>query len=339
MGGEAMTNTWTGELPLRVVRTGIAVPERVETAAELSPRIGRSVDWILERTGVAERRISEPDAELAELAADAARQAADGELPDLLIFAAAGARQALPDTSIFVAQALGWEGIPVQTVHASCASFLVALHSAAAHLAAGTYGRILIVSAEMGSKVRNLEEPESAALLGDGAGAVWVERPEGGSPEASSPGGRLLRYRMEAWPSGAGLTEVRGGGLQRHPNHPGTTPSDNLFHMDGPSLYKFTRRRFASFTGNFFGPDFGPGDVDMLVPHQASARAFSVFERMGFPKERVVRTLDRFGNCASASVPMALATANAEGRLQRGDRVLLFATAAGVSISGMLFEW
>lgn len=334
-----MTNTWTGELPLRVLRTGIAVPERIETAAQLSPRIGRSVDWILERTGVAERRISEADAELAELAADAARQAAGDELPDLLIFASAGARQALPDTSIFVAKALGWEGIPVQTVHASCASFVVALHTAAAHLAAGTYGRILIVSAEMGSKVRNLDEPESAALLGDGAGAVWVERPEAVPVAGAESGGRLLRYRMEAWPEGAGLTEVRGGGLQHHPNHPGTTPADNLFHMDGPALYKFTRRRFAGFTHAFFDADFGPGDVDLLVPHQASARAFAVFERLGFPKERVVRTLDRFGNCASASIPMALATAHAEGRLQRGDRILLFATAAGVSISGMLFEW
>ena len=318
-------------LPLHVVRVVHAAPDRIETAEQLAPRIGRTQAWIVEHTGVRERRIAEPDCDLAVFAAGVAREAAGGQRPDLLLFAASAARQTLPDSAVFIQRELGWSGVPAFSLHATCASFPVALHAASCYLAAGTYQRILICSAELTSRVRNLAEPESAALLGDGAAAALID--------GRADGGRLLRFRMESWSEGAELAEIRGGGLRLHPNDPRTRPEDNLFHMDGPRVFRLTARRIRGFLEALLGDECSPQEVELVVPHQASQRVFEFLPKLGFPPERTVRILDRYGNCAAASTPMALACAVAEGRVRRGDRVLLFATGAGLTLAGALIQW
>jgi 3-oxoacyl-[acyl-carrier-protein] synthase-3 len=294
--------------------------------------VGKSLEWILEHTGVERRHIAEEPMEV--MGARAARAALGDTPPDLILNASTTPRQVIPDSSVFIARELGFEGLPSHSIHATCLSFLVALHHAFALVHAGAYRRVLVVSSEVGSISRNWAEPESAVLLGDAAAAAVVEpTPEG---EASEMKG----YAMRTWSSGAELTELRGGGIRCHPNDPATRPEDQLFHMDGPAVYKMARRRAGLvITDALVQAGFLPADLDLVVPHQASGKAVKVISDYGIPEERVVNIIAEYGNCIAASIPLALAIANRDGRLHRGDRILMAGTGAGLSVAAMALRW
>lgn len=320
-------------LRARISSTGFYAPPRVETAAELAPRMGTTEEWILGRTGVRERRVSDEPVEV--MAARAARAAlGSGDAPDLILFAAASGRQLIPDTSVFVQRELGLDGIPCHSVQASCISFVVALHEASALVHAGAYRRILVVSAERGTVGRNMTEPESAALLGDGAAAAIVEPPAEG--EASA----LIGWSMGTWPRGAELTEVRGYGQRCRSGAPGTNPDDVLFTMDGPGVYRMALRHIPRMVRKLLDAHgLAPDDIDWMVPHQASGPGIAMLTRTGIPAERTVNIVDRYGNCVAAGAPMALAHLAASGRLERGHTVLLAGTGAGFSVALALLRW
>jgi 3-oxoacyl-[acyl-carrier-protein] synthase-3 len=225
-------------------------------------------------------------------------------------------------------------GVASHSVNASCLSFLVALHAAAAYIASGAHRRVLIVSADFGTRGRNWAEPESAALLGDGAAAAVVEATPPG--EASA----MLSWRMSTWPEGADLTEVRGAGLRCHPNDPATRPEDNLFHMHGPSVFRLALQHVPGvIRGALEDAGLAPEDVDLVVPHQASGPGLALLSRLGFPPDRVVDIVSEYGNCVAASLPLALAVADREGRLRRGQNVLLAGTGAGLSVAAAVLRW
>ena len=329
----ATATTKSPSMRVKITSTAFHAPPRVETAAELAPRIGRSEEWILSHTGVAERRVSDEPVEV--MAARVARAAlASGPPPDLIINASAVPRQLIPDTSVFIQDQLGLEGIPSFSVNASCLSFVVAVHNASALVSAGAYSRVLVVSSEVGTRGRNMAEPESAALLGDGAAAVVLE------PTPPDEASELEGFQMSTWPKGASLTEVRGLGVNLHPNDGQTRPEDNLFSMDGPGVFKMARRRVLSLVQSLLSAHgLRPDDVDLVVPHQASGPGLELVPRLGFRADRVVNVIAQYGNCVAASIPMALAHAAAEGRVRRGQRVLLLGTSAGLSVAGALLRW
>ena len=315
---------------IEITGWGLALPERRQSAEELAPLIGKSADWIRRRAGVENRHISEVS--MPALAARAAREAlGDGPPPDLVINASGVAYQVLPDTSVFIQQELGFEGIPSFSIHATCLSFIVALNNVAALIETGSYKRVLIVSADLGSRGRNFDEPESAALLGDGAAAVVVE------PSNTSA---LLGYHFNTWPSGAKHTEVRGGGTRLHPQDPRTTPADNLFSMNGPAVFKLARKLGGPMIEQLLAnAGVEKSDIDLLVPHQASGFGVKVYSRYGFDDERIVNLVSEQGNCVAASIPMALVTAVKQGRISRGDTIMLIGTGAGLSIGGLVLRW
>jgi 3-oxoacyl-[acyl-carrier-protein] synthase III len=318
---------------VKVVATGRYLPERIETNEELAPRLGVTADWILSHAGVTHRHIS--DEPVAEMAAWAAKQAlGSGPPPDLIINASGVAQQVLPDTSPFIQEALGFSGVPCFSVHATCLSFAVALHNAASLLEASAYRRILIVSADQGHRGRNFDEPESSALLGDGAAAVVLEAtPEG---ETSA----LLGFHMNTYPKGASLTEVRGGGTRQHPQDPTTTREHNLFHMNGPAVYKMALRHSPTMFRHLYAKSgIRPEDIQLVIPHQGSGPAVEAVARFGFDPGIIVKRVHEEGNCVAASMPMALAYAHQSGRLNRGDLVLLCGTGAGLSVLGLVLRW
>lgn len=327
----------TPVLPVQIVATGFHAPERVETAAELAARIGRSEGWISRRSGVLRRHIADEPVE--RMAARAAREAlagGGGAPPDLLIYAATTPRQMIPDTSVFVARELGLDGVTTFTMHATCLSFMPALWTAGSLITAGGFRRVLIVSAEIGSIARNVEEPESASLLGDGAAAALVERAPEGSPSA------MLAMAITTHPAGAELTQLRGGGTARHPLDPATVPSDYLFSMNGPGVYRMARPRLTAQVAQVLREAGlgGTDELDLVVPHQASGRALATMaEHLGLASERVVNIIGEYGNCVSASLPMALAHANREGRMKRGDTLMLIGTGAGLAVGTLILRW
>jgi 3-oxoacyl-[acyl-carrier-protein] synthase III len=317
----------------KITGLGKFIPPAVESSAELAPKLGVTEDWIISRTGVINRHVH--DGDMASLAARAAEEAlGDGPPPDLILNASGVPHQVIPDSSTYIQDALGFAGLPSYSIHATCLSFAVALNTAASIVHSGLYKRVLVVSADMGTWGRNYDEPESACLFGDGAGAAVLEpTPEGESSE-------FLAWQMGTWPKGAPLTEVRGGGTGQHPNNPATTEADNLFHMDGPAVYKMARRRVAVVLKKVFvQAGLDRDQVDLVVPHQASGPAVDVLEHYGFPLEKVVSIVGETGNCVAASMPMALATAHEQGRLKRGDLLLMAGTGAGLSVAALLLRW
>lgn len=311
--------------------TGLYLPPRIQSSAELSSLIGRSEDWILSRTGVRQRRVAEERVDL--LAARAALAAiGDGPRPDCIINASLTPVQLIPDSSVFIQKALGWEGVPCWSVHATCLSFVVALLNASALIQAGIYQRILVVSAEAGTPWRNLDQPESAALFGDAAAAALIEKSSGESA--------VQDWIMHTWSEGAELTEFRGCGTRHPPGHPDTRSDDNLFNMQGPKVFRMVLMHISRVLRTLFernGLTFD--DIDLFVLHQASGPGVEAFAKLGFPREKIINIVADYGNCVAASIPMALAIANEQGRLRRGDRVLIGGTGAGLSIAFALLQW
>ena len=320
-------------LKCKFVSTGYYMPPKVQTAEELAPVVGRSEKWIITRTGVRERRIAEESMEV--LAAKAAREAiGHGPAPDLILNASTTPLQLIPDSSVYIQKELGLDGTPAWTTHATCLSFLVATISGASMIESGLFKRILVVSSETGTGFRNMKQAESAALFGDGAAAAVLEpTPEG---ETSA----ILDWHMSTWPEGADFTEFRGAGTRRPPDGPDTVPEDNLFNMSGPKVYRLAVNKVKDALEIIYHRNnIGMDDIDMLVLHQASGPAMEAFIYHGFKREKVINNIAVYGNCIAASMPVALATANAEGKLRRGDLVLMGGTGAGLSVSFALIRW
>ena len=321
-------------MKVKVTGVGLYLPPKIETAEDIAPKIRKPVDWIIDKSGVSERRVSEIDVD--QMGAMAGKEAlGDGGKPDLIINASGVPKQTIPDTSTFYQRELGFEGIPSFSVHCTCLSFITALNTAGSLIHSGSYNRILIISSDRGTRGRNFDEPESASLLGDGAAAVVVEQ------SLANESSELIYFDMKTFPSCANLTEVRGGGTNKHPQDPETTLADNLFTMDGPAVYKIARKEvYRMMLKTLKTTGLKREDVDWVIPHQASGKAVDAYiSTGGFAKEKVVSIISEFGNCVAASVPMAFATAVQDGRIKRGDLLLFIVTGAGLSAACALIKY
>ena len=319
---------------IKITGHGHYIPKTIETAQEVSQKINKTEDWIISRTGVKNRRISDIDVD--QMGALAAKDALDNSSPpDLIINASGVPKQTIPDTSVFIQKELGLSGIPSFSVHSTCLSFLTAFHTASSLIASKQYKKILIVSSDRGSIGRNFNEPESAALLGDGAAAIVLE------PARNSDSSELLYFDMKTFPKSANLTEVRGGGTNKHPQDPQTTVEDNLFTMDGPAVYKTARKEvYRIMLKALKSTGSNREDIDWVIPHQASKKAIDAYITAGgFKKEKVINIISKFGNCVAASIPMALATAVKQNQIKRGDKILFIGTGAGLSVACALVNY
>ena len=321
-------------MKVKVTGVGLYLPPKIETAEDIAPKIGKPVDWIIEKSGVSERRVSEIDVD--QMGAIAGKEAlGKGGKPDLIINASGVPKQTIPDTSTFYQRELGFEGIPSFSVHCTCLSFITALNTAASLIHSGSYNRILIISSDRGTRGRNFNEPESASLLGDGAAAVVLEK------SLENESSELIYFDMKTFPSCANLTEVRGGGTNKHPQDPETSLADNLFTMDGPAVYKIARKEvYRMMLKTMKTTRLKRKEVDWVIPHQASGKAVDAYiSTGGFAKEKVVSIISEFGNCVAASVPMAFATAVQDGRIKRGNLLLFIGTGAGLSAACALIKY
>ena len=318
---------------VKITGSGYYLPDKIETSLELSKKINKSEEWILSRTGVCERRISDIDVD--QMGAIAGRKALNGEKPDLIINASGVGKQIIPDSSVFLQKELGFNGIPSFSIHATCLSFLVALNTAGSFISQGIYNKILIISSDRGTIGRNYKQPESAALLGDAAAAVLIEKSTGNDSSA------ILSYSMETWPEGHDLTEVRGGGTNLHPQDEMTTIDDNLFSMNGPRIYKMARKKvYDIIKKDLKSNNLKPDDIDCLVPHQASLLAIKAYSSYGgFNEKNVINIISKTGNCVAASLPLAFSMACENKKIKRNDLVYLVGTGAGLSIASVLLKY
>ena len=328
-------------LSLRLAGTGIALPRQMRPSSWFDDRYGKPAGWTARHAGLQCRPLAGRDDRASVLGARAAEQAlaAAGwqasEL-DLVISACGVGEQALPGTATLLHRELGLDalGTAALDINSACLSFVSALDLVACALAAGRYRRVLVVASEIPSAGLDWDDPDSAPLFGDGAAAVAVEAGDGRS--------RLLAAHHATWSSGLALCQVRAGGTGvRLDEGSEAYAKAARFAMDGPGTYRLAAQKLPGFVAELTArAGLHPGQLDLLVPHQASAKALTHMRRaLRLPAGMVVDIIEGHGNQMAASIPTALHLAIADGRLQRGQTVALVGTGAGLAAAGLVLRY
>ena len=304
--------------------TGSALPVRCVTNAQLSETVDTSDEWIVERTGIHTRYVAgegETTATLATAACRAALASAGLEATDidLIVLATATPDQTFPATATIVQASLGIDDCVAFDVAAVCSGFLYAITVADNMLRGGAARRALVIGAETFSRILDWEDRTTCVLFGDGAGAVILERQE----VEDDKGAGILANRLHADGRHNGLLYVDGG--------PSTTGTVGKLRMRGQEVFRHAVVNLSAVLRETLEvAGLTTDDVDWVVPHQANARILDATARkLGLERERVVMTVDRHANTSAASVPLALDAAVRDGRIVRGDIVVLEAMGGG----------
>lgn len=307
-----------------ILGTGSALPAQRVSNAELAERVDTSDEWIVERTGIRFRHIAGPDETTGTLAADAARAALesagiDAASIDLIVLATATPDQTFPATATRVQNALGILDCVAFDVAAVCSGFLYAVQVADSMLRAGVHRRALVIGAETFSRLLDWEDRTTCVLFGDGAGAIVLEAQD---TQGDAPQG-ILATKLHADGRYNDLLYVDGG--------VSTTGTVGKLRMKGREVFRHAVVNLASVMQESLAlAGLAPGDVDWVVPHQANARILDATARkLDLAPEKVIVTVDRHANTSAASVPLALDAAVRDGRIQRGDLLVLEAMGGG----------
>jgi len=314
-----------------ITGTGSALPVRRVSNAELAQTVDTTDEWIVERTGIRFRHIAgagETTASLATTACRAALAAADREASDidLIVLATATPDQTFPATATLVQASLGIDDCTAFDVAAVCSGFLYALQVADSLIRTGAARRALVIGAETFSRILDWEDRTTCVLFGDGAGAIVLEAEEGGDRG-------ILFSRLHADGRHNQLLYVDGG--------PSTTGTVGKLRMKGREVFRHAVVNLAAVMEEVLaGTGFTPADVDWVVPHQANARILDATARkLGLPGEKVIMTVDQHANTSAASVPLALDVAVRDGRVKRGDLVVLEAMGGGFTWGAALVRF
>jgi 3-oxoacyl-[acyl-carrier-protein] synthase-3 len=310
---------------------GVNVPAQVMTNADLEKFVDTSDEWIVERTGIRERRIATQDEALTDIARPAARAAladagVDPKTIDLLVCATVTPDMMFPTASALLADELGMPDAAAYDLLAGCTGFVYALAQAYGMIAGGLSKRSLVVGGDVLSKILDWDDRSTLVLFGDGAGAVVMEPvPEGG----------FLGFELGADGGGGESLWLPGSG-SRHFDEP-----EKHVKMNGREVFKFaTRVMVSSAQAVLEACGKEVDEIDVYVPHQANIRIIDhAAKKLGIPDEKVVINVDRYGNTSSGSIPLALADAEADGRLRPGSLVLMTGMGAGLTWGSALIEW
>lgn len=326
----------------RITGVGFHVPERVVTNDDLARVMDTSNEWIVERTGIRERRFAAPGVGSTELAAEAASRAlADaGRAPrdvDLIVFATITRDYMFPGCGALLQERLGLGTVPALDVHNACSGFVYGLATADAFVRTGQYACVLVIGAEVQSTGLDLSTAgrDMAVLFGDGAGAVVVEPTGEDRGVLASVLHAEGAHAKELWAEGPSSL-VPGRATKE------MIDEGRLFpRMNGRQVFKHATTRFPEVIREALDrAGVALEDVALVVPHQANQRiSDAVAERLGVPGEKVFQNIQRYGNTTAASIPIALAEARAQGRVRDGDVVVLAAFGAGFAWGANVLRW
>ena len=318
----------------RILGTGSAAPAKRLTNDDLSRMVDTSDEWITTRVGVKERRVA-VDETTSSLAAEAARQAlAMGETKpeelDLIIAATITADNLSPSTAGEVQEALGAK-CPAFDISSACSGFLFALETAAGFFARGTVGKVLVIGAERVSRILDWTDRSTCVIFGDGAGAALLGAAEEEHylvSELDTAGGSDV-IQIPAFRGSSPFREEKEG--ERPP----------VIFMAGQETFRFAVGQMVGHIRSMAGKlGIDPAELDLVVPHQANVRIIDfAAKKLGLPAEKFVVNIERYGNTAAASVPIALDEANRAGRIRPGDLVAMVAFGGGLSSAGAVLKW
>lgn len=324
-----------------ILGIGMSVPDNVMTNADLEEMVETSDEWIITRTGISERRIAASSEATSDLASAAATSAlSDAGITaldvDALILATITPDMPFPATACIVQDRIGARNAAAFDISAGCSGFIYALSVAKAYIESGTYSTILVIGAEVLSRVVDWTDRSTCVLFGDGAGAVVI-----GALGEGAPGSRILGVSLGSDGSGARLLHVPAGGSLMPTSEETLKSRLHFMSMCGNQVYKFATRIIGDAALDALRRcGLGKEDVDCFIPHQANMRIIDAAARkLDLPMEKVFVNLDRYGNTSAASVPIALYEAREKGFVKAGDVVVLVGFGAGLTWGGAVVRW
>jgi 3-oxoacyl-[acyl-carrier-protein] synthase-3 len=324
-------------LGVQVLSTGSYVPDNIVTNEDLKTKFGFDSDWIVQRTGILTRHHALPDQATSDLCVEAARRAmrsarVEPEQIDLVVVGTFTPDFTCPSTACLVQDKLGLDA-PAIEVQSACAGFMYALITAAQYVATGNSRMALVIGGDCNSRITNPTDPKMAPLFGDGAGAVLLA--------AGDPHQGLICYQMGADGSGGPLLSRPAGGSKRPATAADIDKGLHYLQMDGRNVFKWAVHLLTDTIELVLNKSgMGIHDVSLYVLHQANIRIINAaMEQLGVPEDKVFNNLQKYGNTSAASIPLALDEAYQEGRINRGDTLLLSGFGAGLSWGTALLRW
>jgi 3-oxoacyl-[acyl-carrier-protein] synthase-3 len=317
---------------------GRYVPAQVLTNADLERMVETNDEWIVARTGIRERRVAAADETTASMASVAALRAIhtagiDAADIDMIILATLTPDYWMPSTAALVKEAIGNQKAAAMDVSAACSGFVYAFATAQAYITSGMARHVLVIGAELLTRFLDYTDRSTCILFGDGAGAVVLSA-------SDAPGGSLA-VELTTEPQGAYMIWLPAGGAKSPPSAATIARGEHFIRMEGKETYRFATRTLATTAlESVRKSGLDPADIDLFIPHQANIRIIeAVAKGLDLPMDKMYVNLDRYGNTSAASVPIALAEAVNEGRVQVGDDIVLVAFGAGFTSGAVTIEW
>lgn len=323
----------------KISALGSYVPPRLLTNDDLSKMVETNDRWIVERTGIRERHIADPDVATSDMALKAARAALeqrgiDASDLDVILVCTVTPDMLFPSTACLVQKGLGAVGAWGFDLVAACSGFVFGLTTAASMVISGTHRKVLVIGADTMSRILDYTDRTTCILFGDGAGAMLVE-----SSEEAGMG--FIGHLNEIDGSGGQYLRMPAGGSRLPASAETVAQRLHYVKQDGQQVFKYAVRKMYEICDCLLKRHgFTPADIKLLIPHQANKRIITATaERLGLPEDRVVLNIDKYGNTTAATIPLATDDAVRDGRLQRGDLVLFAAVGAGYTAGANLWRW
>ena len=323
----------------KITAVGAYVPPRLLTNADLEKMVETNDQWITERTGIRERHLVDKGVATSDLAAEAARRclAVRGIAPtevEAIIVATVTPDMLFPATACLVQHKLGATGAWGFDLSAACSGFPYALQVGAKLVESGAHKKVLVIGADVMSSILDYTDRATCILFGDGAGAVLLE------PCAEGETG-LIDFLHEIDGAGGVSLNMPAGGSLLPASHETVDKKQHFVHQDGQAVYKYAVRKMAETAEAILTRNGVTGaDLGCFIPHQANKRIIlSTAERLGLPENCIIINIDRYGNTTAGTIPLAMHTAIEEGRLKKGDLVLLASVGAGFTVGATLLRW
>lgn len=322
----------------KISALGTYVPPRLLTNADLEKMVETTDQWILERTGIRERHIVDKGVATSDLGFEAAKNALaergiEASDLDAIIVATVTPDMLFPCSACLVQHKLGAKQVWGFDLNAACSSFVYALQVGTRFVASGAHKKVMVIGADVMSSIIDYTDRATCVIFGDGAGAVILE------PAEDSLG--VIDFLHEVDGSGGCSLYMPGGGSLHPSSHETVDQKMHYVHQDGQAVFKFAVRKMAELCEKLLERNGLTGkDIDAFIPHQANKRIITATaDRLGMAMEKVIIDIDRYGNTTSATIPLAMSTARKEGKLKRGDLVLLASVGAGFTVGTTLLRW
>jgi len=323
----------------KITAFGAYVPPQVLTNKDLEKMVDTSDQWIMERTGIRERHVLAKGLGVSDICTEAAKKCLamrgiSAKEIEVILVGTVTPDMMYPSTACLVQDKIGAKGAWGFDVSGGCSGFVFALQAGVKLVESGAHKKVLVCGADANTRMTDYTDRTTCVLFGDGGGAVLLE------PAAEGEIG-FIDYVHEIDGSGGVSLNMPGGGSLNPSSHETVDKKMHYIHQDGPAVYKFAVRKMAEATAKVLERNGVTGaDLGCFIPHQANLRIITATaDRLGMDPKRVIINIEKYGNCSGGSIPLAIETAVEEGKLKKGDLVLLAAVGAGFSVGAALLRW